>query len=83
MFKTRGRKIVRDIMARKGRTALVSISIMIGVFGAVALISANDLLLAQIRDDIEPDEIAMTRLFVTVPSAGTDVQTESGAGLCP
>ena len=79
MLKTRGRKILRDIMARKGRTALVSISIMIGVFGAVALISANDLLLTQIRDDIEPDEIAMTRLFVTVPSAGTDVQTEAGA----
>ncbi|MBN1563910.1 MAG: ABC transporter permease [Anaerolineae bacterium] len=78
MFKTRGRKILRDIMARKGRTALVSISIMIGVFGAVALISANDLLIKQIRDDIESDEIAMTRLYVTVPSAGTDVQTEAG-----
>jgi len=78
MIRTRGRKIIRDIVARKGRTALVSISILIGVFGAVALISTNDLLIRQIKEDINPDEVAMTRLYVTVPSAGTDVTTTSG-----
>ena len=41
MIKTRGRKILHDILSRKGRTALVSLSIMIGVFGAVTLISAT------------------------------------------
>jgi len=78
IIKTRGRKIMRDILSRKGRTALVAISIMIGVFGAVTLISANDLLVRQIRQDINPDEVAMTRLYVTVPAAGTDVSTETG-----
>ncbi len=78
-MKTRGRKILRDILARKGRTALVAISIMIGVFGAVTLISANDLVINQIKEDINPDEVAMTRLYVTVPSAGTDVTTEDGS----
>ncbi len=78
MIRTRGRKILRDILSRKGRTALVAISIMIGVFGAVTLISANDLLIKQIKQDINPDEVAMIRMFVTVPSAGTNVQTVDG-----
>jgi hypothetical protein len=50
MIKTRGRKILRDIMARKGRTIMVALSIMIGVFGAVALMSTNDLILTQIEE---------------------------------
>jgi putative ABC transport system permease protein len=78
MLKTRGRKILRDILSRKGRTALVSISIMIGVFGAVALISADDLLIRQIKADIKPDEVAMTRVYVTLPSAGTSVTDANG-----
>jgi len=39
MFGTRVRKIKRDVMARKGRTALVSIAIFIGVTGTIALFS--------------------------------------------
>ncbi len=78
MLKTRGRKILRDILSRKGRTALVSISILIGVFGAVALISADDLLIRQIKEDIRPDEVAMTRVYVTLPAAGTKVTTDNG-----
>lgn len=77
-MKTRGRKILGDVWSRKGRTLLVALSILIGVFGAVTLISANDLVVRQIREDINADEIAMTRLFVTVPSAGTDVTTPDG-----
>lgn len=73
MIKTRARKIIHDVLSRKGRTALVALSIMIGVFGAVALISVNDLVIKQIQADINPDEIAMTRLYVTVPTAGTQV----------
>ncbi len=78
MIKTRGRKILHDILSRKGRTALVSISILVGVFGAVALMSTNDLLIRQIKEDIRPDEVAMTRLFVTIPSAEAVTTTESG-----
>jgi putative ABC transport system permease protein len=77
MIKTRGRKIIRDVLSRKGRTILVALSIMIGVFGAVTLISVNDLLIKQIRADINPKEIAMTRLFVTVPEAGTQVDNQA------
>ncbi|MBN1681858.1 MAG: FtsX-like permease family protein [Anaerolineae bacterium] len=78
MIKTRSRKILKDVLSRKGRTALVATAILIGVFGAVSLISVNDLLVKQIEDDITSDEIAMVRLYVTVPSAGTNVTTESG-----
>ena len=78
MLKTRGRKIIRDVLSRKGRTLLVAISIMIGVFGAVTLISVNDLIISQLKSDINPDEIAMTRVYVTVPSSGTNVLTEDG-----
>jgi len=78
MLKTRGRKIIRDVLSRKGRTLLVALSIMIGVFGAVTLISVNDLLISQLKSDINPDEIAMTRVYLTVPTAGTNVLTEDG-----
>ena len=77
MIKTRGRKIIRDVLSRKGRTILVALSIMIGVFGAVTLISVNDLIIKQIKADIDPKEIAMTRLFVTVPEAGTQVDNQA------
>jgi putative ABC transport system permease protein len=77
MIGSRGRKILHDVLSRKGRTALVALSIMVGVFGAVALISTDDLIVSQIKKDINPSEIAMTRLFVTVPSAGTEVDNEA------
>ena len=37
MFRSRTRKILRDIWTRKGRTLLVSIAIFIGVLGVVTL----------------------------------------------
>ncbi len=71
MLKTRGRKILRDILGPvKGRTALVSISIMIGVFGAVALISDQRSVDSPDQSRHRPDEVAMTRLYVTIASAG-------------
>ena len=78
MIKTRGRKILRDILARKGRTALVSLSIMIGVFGAVTMVSGNDLLIKQIKEDIKPSEVAMTRLYVSTPTGDTPTTNENG-----
>ncbi|NLX11056.1 MAG: ABC transporter permease [Chloroflexi bacterium] len=68
---------MRDVLSRKGRTALVALSILIGVFGAVSLMSVNDLLVKQIKSDINPDEIAMTRLYVSVPSAEAEVDNEA------
>lgn len=76
MFRTRTRKIVRDIFARKGRTALVSISILIGVFGVVTLISAGDILIRQLREDIQEEELPMLRVYLSLP-AGVELDNEA------
>jgi ABC-type antimicrobial peptide transport system permease subunit len=65
-MRTSLRKIQRDIMARKGRTFLVSSAIFIGVMGTVALFSMGDILLTQLRKDIREDEVAMVNILVTV-----------------
>ena len=67
MFRSRTRKILRDIWARKGRTLLVTIAIFIGVVGVVTLISAGDLMLRQLHKDLQPDKLGMIRAFVTIP----------------
>jgi putative ABC transport system permease protein len=59
MFKTRSRKILRDLLSRKGRTALVSISIAFGVMGAVVLVTASDLMTAKLEEDIRTDRLPM------------------------
>ena len=53
MFRTRARKIVRDVIARKGRTALVSAAIFIGVTGTIALFSMRNILIGQLKEDIK------------------------------
>ncbi len=72
MFRSRARKVFRDVWSRKGRTALVAIAIFIGVLGVVALMSAGDLLIKQLRSDLQPDKLGMIRAFVSVPS-GSDL----------
>ena len=69
-LRTRGRKILRDVWARKGRTALVSLAIFIGVAGTITLFSLSDIIVSQLRQDIKEDELAMLDVFVTI-SAGT------------
>lgn len=65
MFKIRERKIWADIVARKARTSLVSLSIMMGVFGIVALISGGDILIRKLRADIQQGHLPRMRLYVT------------------
>ena len=67
MFRSRARKIFRDIWGRKGRTALAATSIFIGVLGVVMLISMGDLYISQLQEDIQEEELAMLDLPVTVP----------------
>ncbi len=62
MIRTRTRKILRDIWARKGRTALVSIAIFIGVAGTIALFSMSDILVTQLRSDVKESELAMVQI---------------------
>jgi putative ABC transport system permease protein len=73
MIRTRGRKILRDILSRKGRTVLVAAAILIGVFGVVTLVSVNDLIVSQLHKDIKPQDLPMTRLYVTVPNASVQI----------
>jgi putative ABC transport system permease protein len=61
------RKVLRDIWARKARTALVAISIFIGVFGTVTLFSMGDLTVRQLKEDLDEDKLAMTRSYLSVP----------------
>jgi putative ABC transport system permease protein len=56
---TRSRKILRDILARKARTALVSISIFIGVLGVVTLTSTGDILINKLHEDLDENELPM------------------------
>ena len=67
MFKSRGRKIVRDIWGRKGRTAMASISIFIGVLGVVVLMSIGDLVTRQLREDKKEGEYAMLAVNLALP----------------
>lgn len=69
MSRTHLRKILRDVLSRKGRTALVVLSIMIGVFGVTTLVGMGDLLISQLNEDLDKDEIAMTHAYV-VSSGG-------------
>ncbi|NDJ75318.1 MAG: ABC transporter permease [Chloroflexi bacterium] len=65
MFRTRIQKILRDISSRKGRTVLVALSILIGVFGVTTMVSMGDLLVTQLNEDLDEDEIAMTHVYVS------------------
>lgn len=65
-MQTRTRKIWRDLLTRRGRTLLVSMSIFIGVFGTITLISMGDILVNKLEADLKEEELAMVRVFVDV-----------------
>jgi putative ABC transport system permease protein len=64
---TRTRKIWADVLARKSRTALVSLSIAVGVFGVYLLAGLGDLILQQHVQDTPPQQIAMLKQLVVLP----------------
>lgn len=68
MVRTRGRKILGDILARKGRTFLVILSILIGVMGVTMLVSLGDLILKQVDADLQPEEMGMLYVGVSIPT---------------
>ncbi len=65
MYNSRARKVLRDVWARKGRTAMASIAIFVGVLGVVVLVSVGDLMVSQLKKDLVEDEMAMQQNFVT------------------
>lgn len=68
-MRTRGRKIIRDIRARKTRTILVAASIFVGVLGVVVLTTIGQLLTRQLEKDLNPDELAMLRIYINSDTA--------------
>ncbi|MCI0713186.1 MAG: ABC transporter permease [Chloroflexi bacterium] len=70
---TRNRKILRDIWSRKSRTAMVSTSIFIGVLGVVTLMTVGEVMIRQMREDINPDELAMVGVILNAPG---DIQPD-------
>ena len=67
MFRSRTRKIYREITGRKGRTVLASTAIFVGVLGVVILISVNDLVTTQMEEDLKEDELAMLNVYLALP----------------
>ena len=80
---TRNRKIFRDVITRKTRTALVSISIFIGVLGVVTLTSAGDILINQLRDDLVEDELPMVLAVVDLDDGLDAAEVDQAAALDP
>ena len=73
MRKTRQRKIYGDVLSRKGRTALVSLSIFIGVLGVVTLFSMGDILVSRLKKDIQEDKLAMVKIGLTPSSTDANL----------
>ncbi|MBN2305769.1 MAG: ABC transporter permease, partial [Anaerolineae bacterium] len=76
MIKTRVRKVLRDVRARKGRTFLVSLAIFIGVVGTISLFSMSDILVGQLKSDIKQDLLSMGQAAVV---ADTGVELDDAA----
>jgi ABC-type antimicrobial peptide transport system permease subunit len=66
MIRTRSRKILRDVWARKGRTILVATAIFIGVTGTIALFSMNRILTSQLNEDLQEEDLSMLESFITI-----------------
>ncbi|NJL96002.1 MAG: ABC transporter permease [Anaerolineae bacterium] len=69
MIKTRTRKLLRDITARKTRTLLVSLSIFIGVLGVVTLYSLGDITTRTLEAAIDTERLAMVRTYQLLDDA--------------
>jgi len=58
---------LRDVWGRKGRTAMASIAIFIGVLGVVVLMSIGDLVTSQLRKDKKEQEYRMLDVDLVLP----------------
>ena len=76
MFRSCWRKIFRDVSERKGRTAMASAAIFVGVLGIVTIASMGDLLVSQLKQDIKEEELPMQGVSVSVPS-GAQLDNET------
>lgn len=67
MIGTRTRKITTELTARKGRSLMVILSILIGVFGVTTMISMTDLINRYLAQDIQADAISHTHVYLMNP----------------
>lgn len=74
MLRTRSRKILRDALARKGRSFMVILSIMFGVFGVTTMMSITDLVNRQLKEDVRSEQISHTKIYVI--SGGESITAE-------
>jgi putative ABC transport system permease protein len=74
MLRTRSHKIFRDIISRKGRTVLVVLSILIGVFGVTMMMSLSDLITRQLKADLKPAQISHNHVYVVAPGGTITLQ---------
>src|SRR5687768_12904944 len=81
MIRTRGRKVLRDILARKGRTVLVSMAIFIGVLGTITLCSTSFIITGQLNQDIQQEELPMMEVFLAADKEQTYEDAEYLANL--
>lgn len=84
MLRTRGRKIIQDVLSRKGRTLLVSAAIFIGVAGTIALFTMSESLVSQQEKDVQEERLAMAEVVVNAVSGAeldhaADLQTLQNA----
>lgn len=73
-MRTMLRKILADVRARKGRTFLVTLSILIGVFGVSLMIGMGDILGSQLRADLRPEGLPMVAVYLSLPDATTTLE---------
>lgn len=76
MLPTHRRKIIGDLTSRKTRTLLVSLSVFVGVLGVVVLVTVGELMTRQLEKDLQPQEMAMLKVFLDQP-VGQRVDNEA------
>jgi len=77
MSNTHLRKVIRDIVARKTRTFLVSVSVFIGVLGVVVLTTTGELITRQLEKDLIPGEMSMLQIYLDLPDDADPVDNEA------
>ncbi|MBN1566140.1 MAG: ABC transporter permease [Anaerolineae bacterium] len=81
MINTRWLKILRDVQKRKAQTLLVSVSIFIGVFGVVTLLTMGEITVDALNSTIQQDRLAMIRAYVREKNEAATTATDYLAAL--
>lgn len=64
MIGTRTRKVFREVGGRRTRSAMVSLSVFIGVLGVVMLVSVGDILITRMEAGLHPEHLPMLTVML-------------------